>query len=75
MGGGEHFFCNPDDLNGIMCSKLVTPPPVEITVDYGDGSKYPKWTPETIRNIWRHSYLQAGYYKIGVEGSEFFLTY
>ena len=39
-------------------------PPVEIQVDYGDGSGISTWTRENAQDLWRHSYSQAGTFTV-----------
>ena len=41
-------------------------PPVEIVVDFGDGSGEQKWERENIQDVWTHSYSQPGMYTIFV---------
>ena len=39
-------------------------PPVEIHVDYGDGSGIATWSRENKQDLWRHKYAQAGTFTI-----------
>lgn len=41
-------------------------PPVEITVDFGDGSGEQKWTREQPRNLWQHAYQMPGRYWVHI---------
>ena len=45
-------------------------PPLEITLDYGDGSPALMLTKDNgaTHGIWRHKYAQAGTYEITMEG-------
>ena len=43
-------------------------PPLEISVDYGDGSPIELWTKENPTYIWGHEYAYGGTYNIKVHG-------
>ena len=61
------YYChaaNPD-----TCSSAAgNLPPVNITVDYGDGSGIAKWTRENTQDLWRHAYVRSGTYNIAIVG-------
>ena len=65
------YYChaaNPD-----TCSSAAgNLPPVNISVDYGDGSGVALWTRENRQDLWRHAYVRAGIYNIAIVG-EFLL--
>lgn len=41
-------------------------PPLEIIVDYGDGSGSNKWTRDYKQRLWAHSYSHPGEFEIFV---------
>jgi hypothetical protein len=43
-------------------------PPVEIIVDYGDGSPVQTWNRENPRNIWSHAFTKEGIFFVSVQG-------
>ena len=43
-------------------------PPLEISVDYGDGSPIKLWTMENPTYVWGHEYTYGGTYDIKVHG-------
>ena len=54
------------DATSIGCQNDGSTPPVEIIVDFGDGSGEQKWERENIQDVWTHSYSQPGIYTIYV---------
>ena len=49
-------------------------PPLEITVDYGDGTILQTWTQEDPRNFWNHIYVLPGVYTIRVKCKSYSLV-
>ena len=43
-------------------------PPVDIFIDYGDGSPIATWTKDQPKNIWRHKYSNPGNYVVTATG-------
>ena len=56
----------PEGSARIDCQNDGSTPPVEIIVDFGDGSGEQKWERENIQDVWTHSYSQPGIYTIFV---------
>ena len=60
----------PTAIDVSMSECLLPPsdevPPLEITVDYGDGSGSNKWTSDYKQKLWAHSYTVPGEYDIFV---------
>ena len=52
------------------CQNDGSTPPVEIVVDFGDGSGEQKWERENIQDVWTHIYSQPGVYTIFVMSME-----
>ena len=70
------FVCSGTDANTLKCANSVDPtefPPLEIVVDYGDGSGPMTWlshviSPNEERDVWSHTYTKPGKYEISVLG-------
>ncbi len=48
---------NPAGFNGTM-------PPLDILVDFGDGTGARKWTTQHPVNVWQHRYSRPGTYTV-----------
>ena len=66
--GGNNFLCTATDFS--TCG-LGAVPPVQITVDYGDGSGSQVWTHDNQLNVFKHVYSQAGKFTISVRSKSF----
>jgi hypothetical protein len=69
-GSGTSFFCNSATRvtcgtgGGTSPTSLPIPPPLEITVNYGDGSGEATWTGTEPANVFQHMYSEPGMYNI-----------
>jgi hypothetical protein len=59
------FVCNTVNPTCLVSGSM---PPVEVFVDFGDGSGIAHWTRENAQDTWRHKYSKAGIYNIFVQG-------
>jgi PKD repeat protein len=48
-------------FNGVL-------PPINVTVDFGDGSGTYVWTREDRQDVWSHIYSEPGLYTVSVSG-------
>ena len=65
------YFCAPSKTHFQECrlsEYQQPPPPMEISVDYGDGT-HQTWFQDSPRNIWVHIYVLPGIYTIVVKGT------
>ena len=68
------YFCAPSKTHFQECrlsEYQQPPPPMEISVDYGDGT-HQTWFQDSPRNIWVHNYVLPGIYTIVVKGTTLF---
>ena len=56
------FYCHASKPTCVQENQDM--PPVEIHVDYGDGSGIATWSRENKQDLWRHKYAQAGTFTI-----------
>ena len=55
-------------LNADKFHKRTPKPPVNIIVDYGDGSPLRLWTMENPSYVWGYEYSYGGTYEIKIQG-------
>ena len=69
IGGNNEVLCAIKDAAGGQSL-----PPVEIVVNFGDGTGEQRWSREDPRDLWVHQYQMPGFYWVSVAGREARLT-